>query len=155
MQYQTPPAIAVPIVPPPSPPTSRPVPTLVVPVSSATIEVVPGAKRLRDDTDNLVDLASSQPPSKRRLPIIGGDRWPSFILPKDISSATGNTTHDPEIVLLPPTLEQREHIQKQLGGNWRYAKTLHQYSLGQGGSKWGFPARSTFLFVGLTTQASL
>jgi hypothetical protein len=146
IQRQPQATIAAPVVPHPIP---QPVATLVVPVPAATIEVVPGTKRFRVESEDLEELASIQPPAKRRIPAVGGERWPSFILPKDASSAGGIARTEWENVLLPPTREQREHIQKTLGGNWRFAKTLHQHSLGRGGSKWGFPARSTFLFVQL------
>jgi hypothetical protein len=108
----------------------------VVPIAAGTIEIAPAAKRSREEFEDAEEGAVIEPPAKRRLLRNGGERRAPFVLHNTPPHAT-----------ISPTKEQREHIQAALGGNWRFAKTLYQQSASQGGKRWGFPARSTYLFV--------
>ncbi|KAJ4374840.1 hypothetical protein N0V83_001918 [Neocucurbitaria cava] len=110
--------------------------------SSPTASSKSGTKRTRESNEDR-DIASLEPPAKRHKPAIGGERCPPFVL------------HNERKSYLPPTLQQREFIEKTLGGGiWRYAKTIHQPLI----DRWppkprsGIPRVSTYLFVKIDDQ---
>ncbi|KAF1848772.1 uncharacterized protein K460DRAFT_375557 [Cucurbitaria berberidis CBS 394.84] len=153
---------AVEIAPVPSPVPAS-IPTAPVPSSANTIPVasrspspvlssqnIPptsGSKRARNN-DEEPSVASLEPPAKRRRPVIGGERCPPFVLHNGLhETEPGVSTY----FEFPPTLQQREFVQKTLGGTWRYAKTLHQSPINSVLPKprSGIPPRSIDLFVKL------
>lgn len=123
--------------------------TSPVPSSQITTPVV-GTKRTREHDDD-PSVASLEPPAKRRLPVIGGERCPPFVLHNGLYEIKPKV---PKFFPLPPTLQQREFVQKTLGGVWRYAKTLHQQSISSATPKprSGVAPRSTDLFVKVDEQ---
>ena len=99
-----------------------------------------GSKRARDDNDAL-----PAPPSKRRLCEIGGERCPQFVLYNEMEGKDASKAPQ----ALPPARDQRHFIQETLGGNWRFAETLHQRPMRHTRPTKCFPTISAFLFVNL------
>ncbi|RMZ65996.1 g2-specific kinase nima [Pyrenophora seminiperda CCB06] len=96
-------------------------------------------KRKVHDPSNLQHLA------KTHLTDTGGERCPQFVLYNDVQDKYETGVFK----ALPPCKEQRQFIQKTLGGQWRFCKTLRQSStrLPNGESRAGFPEISMFLFA--------